>query len=955
MNPLHNQFDTLQKFDLGNGRQGHFYSLPALEKAGLGAISRLPVSIRIVLEAVLRNCDGKKVTEKNIRELARWQPKAERTEEIPFIVARIVLQDFTGVPLLVDLAAMRSAAARMGKNPKIIEPLVPVDLVVDHSVQVDFAGSADALQRNLDIEFQRNRERYQFLKWGMQAFDTFKVVPPGIGIVHQVNLEYLAKGVLSAPGAASSQPATVYYPDTLVGTDSHTTMINGLGIVGWGVGGIEAEAGMLGQPVYFLTPDVVGVHLTGALREGVTATDLALTVTQMLRKAKVVGKFVEFYGPGAAALPVVDRATIANMAPEYGATMGFFPIDAECVNYLRATGRSEEHCRLYENYYRAQGLFGIPKKGETAYSTDLELDLGSVVPSIAGPKRPQDRIELPKLKQEFTTALSRPVAENGFGKPAGELAAKYLVAGGNGWTPGGGSQEPVSWQAAQAQNINSQTELEMANNRPTPDTVRAHAGSGGGEIGHGSVLIAAITSCTNTSNPSVMLAAGLLAKKAVERGLKPHPLVKASLAPGSRVVTDYLNKTGLQPYLDKLGFNLVGYGCTTCIGNSGPLSAPIEETILKHDLVAASVLSGNRNFEARVHQNIKANFLMSPPLVVAFALAGRVDIDLTSEPIGNGSDGRPVYLKDLWPTLKEIRDQMQMALKPEVFKALYRDFAGQNPKWNEIPSSTGNVYEWDAKSTYIQDPPFFTDFGLKPGEIKEIKGARPLGIFGDSVTTDHISPAGSIKKTSPAGKYLIENGVDYADFNSYGSRRGNDRVMTRGTFANVRIKNLMVPGVEGGVTKFHGAGEPMSIYDAAVKYAATHTPLIVLAGQEYGTGSSRDWAAKGTNLLGVKVVVAQSFERIHRSNLVGMGVLPLQFKEGTTAQTLKLDGTETYDVLGLGAGLKPRQELTLRITRANGKTENAPVQCRIDTPVEIDYYQHGGILPYVLRQLVAEG
>ncbi len=941
MNTLHNLFNTLQKFDLGNGKQGSFYSLPALEKAGIGPISKLPVSIRLVLEAVLRNCDGKKVAEKSVKELAQWQPKAERTEEIPFIVARIVLQDFTGVPLLVDLAAMRSAVKRMGKNPKIIEPLVPVDLVVDHSVQVDFAGSADALRRNLDIEFQRNRERYQFLKWGMQAFDTFKVVPPGIGIVHQVNLEYLAKGVLSNADG-------VWYPDTLVGTDSHTTMINGLGIVGWGVGGIEAEAGMLGQPVYFLTPDVVGVHLTGALREGVTATDLALTVTQMLRKAKVVGKFVEFYGPGASALPVVDRATIANMAPEYGATMGFFPIDAESVNYLRATGRSEEHCKLYENYYRAQGLFGIPKKGEVAYSTDLELDLATVVPSIAGPKRPQDRIELPKMKNEFTSAFSKPVAENGFGKKPEEMALKVYV------DTSAVVASKIDHTYGEKKAEVSPSESEMRDQHPTPDDGNDAFPKVEACIGHGSVLIAAITSCTNTSNPSVMLAAGLLAKKAVERGLKPNPVVKSSLAPGSRVVTDYLNKTGLQPYLDQLGFNLVGYGCTTCIGNSGPLAAPIEEAIVKNDLVAASVLSGNRNFEARVHQNIKANFLMSPPLVVAFALAGRVDIDLSSEPIGKGKNDLPVYLKEIWPTLKEIRDQMQAALKPEVFQTLYRDFAGQNPKWNEIPSSAGNVYEWDAKSTYIQEPPFFTNFGLQPGEIHEIKGARPLGVFGDSVTTDHISPAGSIKKTSPAGKYLIENGVDYADFNSYGSRRGNDRVMTRGTFANVRIKNLMVPGVEGGVTKFQGSGDVLSIFDAAIKYAANKTPLIVLAGQEYGTGSSRDWAAKGTNLLGVKVVVAQSFERIHRSNLVGMGVLPLQFKEGTTAQTLKLDGTETYDVLGLNANLKPQQDLTLRITRANGQSENVPVRCRIDTPIEIDYYQHGGILPYVLRQLVAK-
>jgi aconitate hydratase len=963
MNAIHNPFGTLQTFDLGNGRQGSLHSLPQLEKAGIGPVSKLPVSIRLVLESVLRNCDGKRVSEQNVRALANWKPNAPRSEEIPFVVARIVLQDFTGVPLLVDLAAMRSAVARVGKNPRLIEPLVPVDLVVDHSVQVDFAGSADALRKNLDLEFQRNRERYQFLKWGMQAFETFKVVPPGIGIVHQVNLEYLAKGVISSVSPINSQPSvatksdeggsTIYYPDTLVGTDSHTTMINGLGIVGWGVGGIEAEAGMLGQPVYFLTPDVVGVHLVGSLREGVTATDLALTITQMLRKAKVVGKFVEFYGPGAAALPVVDRATIANMAPEYGATMGFFPIDAECVNYLRATGRSDEQCKVYESYNRAQGLFGMPKKGEIIYSVALDLDLSTVVPSVAGPKRPQDRIELPNLKREFVSTFSRPITENGFGKSGDELGRRFSVSTGGGIAPGGGSQEPVARSVAQNRNTNPHTELEMANNRPTPNpAVTTTSTSGAGEIGHGSVLIAAITSCTNTSNPSVMLAAGLLAKKAVERGLNVNPLVKSSLAPGSRVVTDYLTKTGLQLYLDKLGFNLVGYGCTTCIGNSGPLPAPVDEAISKHDLVAASVLSGNRNFEARVHQSIKANFLMSPPLVVAFALAGRVDIDLSHEPLGTGTDGRDVYLKDIWPTLQEVRDQMQAALKPEVFRRLYSNFADQNPKWNEIPASTGTVYQWDANSTYIQEPPYFADFNLEAGAITEIKAARPLGIFGDSVTTDHISPAGSIKKSSPAGKYLLDHNVTFEEFNSYGSRRGNDRVMTRGTFANVRIKNLMAPGTEGGVTKYQPGGEQMSIYDAAVKYAQENVPLIVLAGQEYGTGSSRDWAAKGTALLGVKCVVAQSFERIHRSNLVGMGVLPLQFKEGTNPQTLKLDGMETYDVIGLNASLKPQQDLTLRITRANGKSETVPLTCRIDTPVEIDYYRHGGILPYVLRQLL---
>ena len=916
MSDPHNLFGSQQPFDPGSGKPGLFYSLPHLEQAGIGPISKLPVSIRLVLESVLRNCDGKRVTEASVRALANWKPNAERVEEIPFVVARIVLQDFTGVPLLVDLAAMRSAVARLGQNPTLIEPLVPVDLVVDHSVQVDFSGTADAWRQNLDMEFQRNRERYQFLKWGMQAFDTFKVVPPGIGIVHQVNLEYLAQGVLSVESQISNLKSQIYFPDTLVGTDSHTTMINGLGIVGWGVGGIEAEAGMLGQPVYFLTPDVVGVYLTGALREGVTATDLALTVTQLLRKLKVVGKFVEFFGPGATALPVVDRATIANMAPEYGATMGFFPIDEECLNYLRATGRSEAHCRTYENYYRAQGLWGIPQAGQVDYSQVAELDLAAVKPSVAGPKRPQDRIELQNLRREFFQAFQRPVTENGFGKTPKDFSRSVKV------------------ETAAKKKV---------------------------RVATGSVVIAAITSCTNTSNPSVMLAAGLLAKKAVERGLKVNPAVKASLAPGSRVVTDYLKKTGLQPFLNKLRFNLVGYGCTTCIGNSGPLDAGIEDAVVKNDLVTASVLSGNRNFEARIHQNVKANFLMSPPLVVAFALAGRVDIDLSCEPLGTDKDGGQVYLADIWPTLAEIRDAMQSALKPEIFRKLYKNFAAQNPKWNEIPSSTGNVYDWDAKSTYIQEPPFFAKFSRQPGAIAEIKGARVLGLFGDSVTTDHISPAGSIKKSSPAGKYLLDHGVAVEDFNSYGSRRGNDQVMTRGTFANVRIKNLMLGGEEGGHTLYFGAPasgsaqpEKMSIYDASIKYQAAGIPLVVIAGQEYGTGSSRDWAAKGTALLGVKAVVAQSFERIHRSNLVGMGVLPLQFLEGTTAQTLKLDGSETYDVLGLDADLRPRQDLRLRITRRDGSAEEVPVRCRIDTPIEVDYYQHGGILPYVLRQLLAK-
>jgi aconitate hydratase len=957
MNNADNLFDTLDQFPTGDGGRGAFYSLPRLEAAGVGPVSRLPVSIRLVLESVLRNCDGKRATERNVRQLANWAPVAPRTEEIPFVVARIVLQDFTGVPLLVDLAAMRSAVARTGKDPRVIEPLVPVDLVVDHSVQVDYFGTPRAMELNLDMEFRRNRERYQFLKWGMQAFHTFKVVPPGIGIVHQVNLEYLAQGLLRCPAAPQSQGPALYYPDTLVGTDSHTTMINGLGIVGWGVGGIEAEAGMLGQPVYFLTPDVVGVCLTGSLREGLTATDLALSVTQMLRKAKVVGKFVEFYGPGAAALPVVDRATIANMAPEYGATMGFFPIDAECVNYLLATGRSPEHCRTYENYYRAQGLFGMPSQGQLRYSVELELDLATVVPSVAGPKRPQDRIDLPSLKRQFAAALVKPLSENGFAKPAAGLDQSFAVSVHNGVHPGGGSQEEVSRGQALARNTSALTELEMADNRPTPDPVSVRAPACEARLRHGSVLIAAITSCTNTSNPSVMLAAGLLAKKAVERGLRVNPLVKTSLAPGSRVVSDYLAKTGLQPYLDRLGFNLVGYGCTTCIGNSGPLPAAVDEALGKHDLVAAAVLSGNRNFEARIHQNIKANFLMSPPLVVAFALAGRVDIDLTTEPIGKGKDGREVFLKDIWPSSREVRDLLQAALKAEVFRRLYADLAAQNPKWNEIPAPAGAVYQWDARSTYIQEPPFFTRLGPQPGVIGEIRGARALGIFGDSITTDHISPAGSIKRSSPAGKYLLEHGVAFEDFNSYGSRRGNDRVMTRGTFANVRLKNLMAPGTEGGLTRCFARacpcppGEVIPIYDAALAYQSEGTPLIIIAGQEYGTGSSRDWAAKGTALLGVKCVLAQSYERIHRSNLVGMGVLPLQFKEGVNAQTLGLDGAETYDVLGLGPGLRPLQDLTLRIARPNGQTQNLPATCRIDTPIEVEYYQHGGILPFVLRQL----
>jgi aconitate hydratase len=946
----HNTFNTLDTFKLGSGKQGQFYSLPKLEKAGIGAISKLPVSIRIVLESVLRNVDGKKISEDDVRALASWKPTAERTEEIPFMVARVLLQDFTGVPLLVDLAAMRSAASRMGRDPKIIEPLVPVDLVIDHSVQVDHSGVPDALQQNMEMEFRRNQQRYQFLKWGTQAFNGFRVVPPGIGIVHQVNLEYLARGVMEAGG--------VWYPDTLVGTDSHTTMINGLGIVGWGVGGIEAEAGMLGQPVYFLTPDVIGVHLTGALKEGVTATDLVLTITEMLRKAKVVGKFVEYFGEGAASLTLADRATIANMAPEYGATMGFFPIDEESCNYLRLTGRSEEQVATIRNYYQAQGLFGIHGKGEIQYTKELELDLPTVKASVAGPKRPQDRIELTKLKHSFINDLQAEKPD-GYGKPAAEIERKArTVTGTKGAGPvvaGGGDQQAApSRLESQVKNTSELTETEMVNNRPTPDRVSAkdlkeEFPTAVADLHHGDVLIAAITSCTNTSNPSVMLAAGILAKKAVEHGLRPPGVVKTSLAPGSRVVTEYYRKSGLQRYLDQLGFYTVGYGCTTCIGNSGPLDPRVEDAITRNDIVAASVLSGNRNFEARVHQSIRANFLMSPPLVVAFALAGRIDIDMLHEPLGQGRNGQDVYLRDIWPTMAEVREAMEKALDPEDFRRLYRNFAEENPLWNKIPSTAGLLYQWEAKSTYIQEPPFFMNGNGATGAAP-IRGARPLAIFGDSVTTDHISPAGSIKAKSPAGRYLIENGVQVEDFNSYGSRRGNDRVMTRGTFANVRIKNLMVPGVEGGVTIHVPSGERMDIYDAAKRYEKDGTPLIVIAGQEYGTGSSRDWAAKGTKLLGVRAVVAQSFERIHRSNLVGMGVLPLQFEEGTNAATLKLDGTETFDIEG---DVKtPRGAATLIIHRKDGKTDKVNVRVRIDTPIEVEYYAQGGILPFVLGQLV---
>ncbi|MDD5300233.1 MAG: aconitate hydratase [Gallionella sp.] len=945
----YNLFNTRQSFTLANGKQGTLYSLPALEAAAIGKISRLPVSIRIVLEAVLRNYDGKKISEAHVRQLASWQPNAPRTEEIPFVVARIVLQDFTGVPLLADLAAMRDAAAKMGKDPKIIEPLVPVNLVVDHSVQVDYYNRPDALKLNMEMEFERNEERYKFMKWGMQAFDTFKVVPPGVGIVHQVNLEYLARGVLHKDG--------VYYPDTLVGTDSHTTMINGIGVVGWGVGGIEAEAGMLGQPVYFLTPDVVGVHLKGKLREGVTATDLVLTVTELLRKQKVVGKFVEFFGAGAAALTLPDRATIANMAPEYGATMGFFPVDDVTVDYMRNTGRTDEEVDALSAYFKAQNLYGIPQAGSIDYSSVVELDLHSIEPSLAGPKRPQDRVALAKMKETFNTLFSKPVAENGFNKPATELGKCYATTlhehSGKVCVPivGGGLQE--------AGKTRSGSELEMLDDHPNPAMrcETAEEMSAVVQIGHGDVLIAAITSCTNTSNPGVLLAAGLLAKAAVEKGLRVRPHIKTSLAPGSRVVTEYLTKAGLLEPLAQLGFSLAAYGCTTCIGNSGPLDASIEEAIAANDLIAAAVLSGNRNFEARVHASIKANYLASPPLVVAYAIAGRMNINLDSEPLGTGTDGQPVYLKDIWPGSAEIQAVMRFAANPEMYRRLYSDLTRDLPLWNAISSSTGNRYQWDD-STYIARPPFFDGFGMEAGSISKIAGAKALAIFGDSVTTDHISPAGSFKPSTPAGKYLQSHGVAVKDFNSYGARRGNHEVMMRGTFANVRIRNLMLPAkedgsrVEGGYTLYHG--EQMAIYDAAMRYIADGTPTLIFAGEEYGTGSSRDWAAKGTQLLGVKAVIAKSYERIHRSNLVGMGVLPLQFKGDTHVAALHLTGEESFDIGGIGENLKPQQDVTLTIKRKDGSTQQVPLLLRIDTPIEVDYYRHGGILPYVLRELVAQ-
>jgi len=904
MHKLHNSFNSLNSLSTQSGKSGFYYSLPALEKAGLGKISRLPISIRILLESVLRNCGANKITEQDVKNLASWNPLHPSYDEIPFVVSRILLQDFTGVPLLVDLAAMRDASKKMGAHPDLIEPLVPVDLVIDHSVQVDRFGSPDALEENIKYEFHRNEERYQFLKWGQQAFQTFTVVPPAIGIVHQVNLEYIAKSVF----AQNIDQELLFYPDSLVGTDSHTTMINGLGIVGWGVGGIEAEAGMLGQPIYLQSPDVIGVHLSNQLPEGVTATDLTLYITQLLRKEKVVGKFVEFFGQGASTLSVADRATIANMAPEYGATIGFFPIDEKTIDYMAQTGRSSDQLELVEAYYRAQNIWGVPTQGTIDYTRTLEVNLSQIVPSVAGPKRPQDLINLPDLKSTFASLLESSIDNGGYGKNAEELKTTAKIASPH-----------------------------------YPENT---------EIKHGSILIAAITSCTNTSNPSVMIAAGLLAKKAVEFGLTVPKTVKTSLAPGSRIVTDYLIKTGLQEYLNKLGFDLVGYGCTTCIGNSGPLDSTLEEAIGKNNLIAASVLSGNRNFEARIHHALKANFLMSPPLVVAYALAGNLNIDLTRDPLGTSPTGQPIYLKDIWPSTQEIQNFILQGINPSMYIKRYSEFQNANPEWNKIKTSTGNTYNWKDSSTYIQHPPFFQNFTLTAPHIQPIIDMRPLAFFGDSVTTDHISPAGNIPELSPAGEYLKGKGVHFKDFNSYGSRRGNDQVMTRGTFANVRIKNLLLEdGQEGGYTKLMPENKVMTIFEACEIYKKRNTSLIVFAGSDYGMGSSRDWAAKGTFLLGVKAVVAKSFERIHRSNLIGMGVLPLEFKNPSPTP-FPFDGSELFSLEELNNSLQPKQELNLKITKSNGEVSTLPLLVRIDTPIEVQYYRHGGILPYVLRSIL---
>jgi aconitate hydratase len=918
--PRHAFARTLKTFSTASGKVGRLYSLPALARQ-FPNVKRLPMSLRIVLESLLRHCDGQRVTAEHVAQLAQWQPQAPRSHEIPFVVARVVLQDFTGVPLLADLAAMRNAAARLGHDPRRIEPLVPVDLVVDHSVMVDSWGSKKSLDLNMKLEFQRNQERYRFMKWGMGAFSTFGVVPPGFGIVHQVNLEYLARGV----HRSDSGPEPLYYPDSLVGTDSHTTMINGIGVVGWGVGGIEAEAAMLGQPVYLLTPDVVGVELTGRLREGVTATDLVLTVTELLRGQKVVGKFVEFCGEGTRTLSLPDRATIGNMAPEYGATMGFFPVDDKTIDYFKGTGRTKAEIEAFEAYFRAQKLFGVPLARDIDYSQLVQLDLATVVPSLSGPKRPQDRIDLGEVGSRFTQLFSAGAADNGFNQPADKLQQAFKTSSG----------------------------LELRN---------------------GDVLIAAITSCTNTSNPSVLLAAGLLAKKAVLAGLKVKRHVKTSLAPGSRIVTEYLERAGLLPYLEQLGFNVAAYGCTTCIGNAGDLQPEINEAITAGDLVCAAVLSGNRNFEARIHPNLKANFLASPPLVVAYALAGNVRVDLMTQPVGRGKgpDGKPrdIYLGDIWPGSDEIARLMKFAMNGAAFRRNYDKVKSEpGTLWQKITGAANDspVYPWPA-SSYIAEPPFFDGFTMAaPALVAGVQGARIIGLFGDSITTDHISPAGSFSAATPAGQYLLNQGVLRADFNSYGARRGNHEVMMRGTFANVRIKNLMIPAradgsrVEGGFTLFQpgaaqlatgATAETLPIYEAAMRYIAAATPTVVFAGEEYGTGSSRDWAAKGTALLGIRAVVARSFERIHRSNLIGMGVLPLQFRPGVSWQSLALKGDETIDVL-LAAEVAPLAEAQLVITAADGSVRRETVVLRIDTPIEVDYYKHGGILPFVLRQLLA--
>jgi aconitate hydratase len=900
---LTDPFGARDTLSLASGDVG-IYRLSRLEDQGIAAVSRLPYSIRVLLEAVLRSCDGYEVTQEDVTNLAKWKAAKPAELEIPFKPARVVLQDFTGVPCVVDLAAMRDGMRALGGDPKKINPLIPVDLVIDHSVQVDFFGQADSLARNVEIEFQRNKERYEFLRWGQQALDNFRVVPPNTGIVHQVNLEFLANVVFKG----KDFKGVVAYPDSLVGTDSHTTMINGLGVLGWGVGGIEAEANMLGQPLYMLMPEVVGFDLTGVLPPGSTATDMVLRVTEILRKEGVVNKFVEFYGSGVSGMSLADRATIANMAPEYGATMGFFPVDNETLHYMRRTGRSEETVQLVDRYMKEQGLFRTDAPSSIEYTKVLKLDLSTIEPSLAGPKRPQDRVPLKTVKTSFAQALSAPIATRGFGLTAEQLPATATVI----------------------------------NNGHTTD------------IGHGAVVIAAITSCTNTSNPSVMLGAGLLAKKAVARGLTVKSFVKTSLAPGSRVVTDYLTKAGVLEPLAKLGFHVVGYGCTTCIGNSGPLPEDVSSAITAGNLVAAAVLSGNRNFEGRVNPHTRANYLASPALCVAYAIAGTMDIDFDKEPIGMDPDGKPVFFNEIWPTQEEVQATINAAVLPEMFITQYKTAFTDNEAWNSIPITPGELYQWDDASTYIQRPPFLEGITLDVGSIKPITGARVLAVLGDSVTTDHISPAGAITKDGPAGRFLQEKNVGVRDFNSYGARRGNDRVMVRGTFANIRIRNQMTPGIEGGVTKLLPEGEVMSIYDAAMSYKSKKTPLVILAGAEYGTGSSRDWAAKGTLLLGIKVVIAVSYERIHRSNLVGMGVLPLQFAAGETAQTLGLTGEEIFDFTALDDSLKPRSTIEVVATAPDGTKKAFHAMVRIDTPVEIDYYRNGGILPTVLRKLASE-